>query len=196
MFLIFLLETIALYFGVKHLSYLKYTQFDLLQEDKGCLLKFNHFLIGVGLYFHIIYVFFIELIIQNATGNSLLGVFCIFLLFAREGYFVFHFYRIVYGRKREKLHKKPLSNKMLIAVNVVLSICSIVFFNITWDLLVPNLYGFFVLVFLFAMVLFLPVRIYFVLLDFLDSQNKQQVMVSLATNVGLIALAMIKAMYL
>lgn len=173
LFVIFLLETVALFFAIKHLSYLKYLLVkEGIAEKKGCLVRLNDFFLGIGIYFHIIYVFFLELIIQNSTA-SILGPITILILLAREGYFIVKLWGIMYEDKIPKKIPKELTSKQLNLVGITLTISSVVFFNISWDVLTLSIGGSGIAAFFLSFILYLPIRIFFILDDYLSLKEQK-----------------------
>lgn len=182
LFIAFLLETLALFFAVRQLSWLKYRQFESGEIQKSFLVRVNEALLGIGIYFHIIYAFFIELIIQNSTG-SILGPITIIILLAREFYFLFKLWGVLYNEEKPKKEPLPLSRAQLNFVGLSLTITSVIFFNVSWDVVASKIGGSGFMAFFLAFVLYLPIRVFFVLDDYLalkDIKSRQYAILSSA----------------
>lgn len=193
LFIIFLLETVALFFAVRQLSWLKYQQLKDGEAAKSFLVRVNEAFLGIGVYFHIIYVFFIELIIQNSTG-SILGPLTILILLAREFYFIFKLWGVLYNDKLPEKEPVSVTAAQLSFTGLALTVSSLVFFNISWDVVVSRIGGSALAAFLLSFILYLPVRVYFVLDDYLGLREARARKYAVLSSAFVIAFAVVSVM--
>ncbi len=199
-FVLFIIETIGIFLGIRRLKYLQYKNRDV--QTKGCLAGLNEFLFSFAALFHLMTAIFVYLVVINSTANYALGFFMLLLVLGREAYFMIRFFGIIGAKKEEIKEWKDLTKKQKNFVAISLTITSVVFYNVSWDLLInkmgdpPPGYGLFAFwfYFFFALILFLPVRLYFTLEDYYSLTDLKQRQKAFWSTIGILLIATITAL--
>lgn len=203
LFLLFILETAAIVLGLKRLKYIQYENARQNLKFSGCISGINNFIFSLAILFHLLEAVFVQLVVVNSTNSQVLGAITVLIAFAREGYFLIAFFGIIYPDNGKIQDRKDLSNKQRDFVNVSLTITSIVFYSVTWEVLVSALsdnqqgflpFSFFVF-FFFAFVLYMPVRLYFTLEDYYSLKQLAERRKAFWTNMGVIVAVALSAVF-